>query len=159
MKLSSASLLTGIGLAISALTAVPAFAVSSTGFSLFHVENTVTGTQNAYLCLTESNGAVVNNCTYDVNLEFNLTINSLGKKSISVQNLWDTTPPSSFTCVAYAYSGVSNSSYAQTDLVYNPTDNAFSGSIDVTESGSSIQVICWGVPEHYGIANINWNPF
>jgi hypothetical protein len=114
MKLNSASLFTGVCLVLSAFTAVPAFAVSATGFSLFHVEGPLSSTENPYTCLNESNGAVVNNCSYDVSLEFNLPINTLGVKSLSVQNLWGTTP--SFSCTVYAYSGLTGSSYAHTQL-------------------------------------------
>ncbi len=159
MKLTSASLFTGVCLAISALTAIPAYAVSSTAFSLFHVEGPLSSTENSYLCLGENNGAVVNNCTWDVSLEFNLPINSLGAKSISVQNLWGSPPLHSFTCTVYAFSGLTGSSYAETALAYNASSNSFNGSIDLTANGSSMQVICWNVPPGQGIANFNWNPF
>ncbi|MGA9643999.1 MAG: hypothetical protein WBQ72_21555 [Terriglobales bacterium] len=160
MKLKASTLILGLCLAMLAVAASPAYARSTTGFSAFHVENQGTLGTNPYTCLGESFGAVVNNCSYAVSLEFDLPTDSPGEKGITVQNYWKGTEASgTFSCQAYAYSGA-GSAY--------PADYAYWGQINFPgpdyslqlsgflQGAWSIQLICWNVPPGGGIANINW---
>ena len=65
MKLKGTSLFLGLCVAILAVAASPAFARSTTAFSSFHVErqypNQYANPENS---LSESYGAMVNNCSY-----------------------------------------------------------------------------------------------
>jgi len=160
MKLALASFFTGICLAISAFPAVPANSTSSTGFSLFHVE--VTGPAypgDPYTCLTEANGAVVNNCTYDVSLEFNLPISTWDDyHTITVQDYWQwASGTTRFYCQAYAYNGAQGSAVTLTpEYFFTAASETNTLSLFVPTSGDTMQLICWNVPPGDGIASINW---
>jgi len=84
MKRTATSLFLGLCLAILAVATSPAHARSTTAYSAFHVEGPLGS--DPYTCLSENNGAVVNNCTYAVSLEFNLPIDAKGTKTITVQD-------------------------------------------------------------------------
>ena len=61
--------------------------------------------------MTEDNGAVFNNCGYDVSLEFDLPIDNQGKKVVTVRNPFSRSDKeNTFSCVLYAYTGTEGSS-------------------------------------------------
>ncbi|MGB9234057.1 MAG: hypothetical protein WCC04_06555 [Terriglobales bacterium] len=156
MKRTATSLFLGLCLAILAVAASPAYARSTTGFSAFHVESPTAS--NPYKCLNENNGAVVNNCTYDVSLEFDLPIDSAGEKSIIVQDYFEgTAAENTFSCTSYAYTGSKASSTVGSAINFTGPTETLTTSVDVTE-GDSIQVICYNIPKGGGVANFNWNP-
>ena len=74
MGVKSTSL--AIGLAFAVVVNDYAVARTTTGFSAFRVEFQSTGQYptDPYTCLFETYGAVVNNCTYPVSLDFDLPI-------------------------------------------------------------------------------------
>lgn len=153
--------LLGLCLATLAIAASPAYARSTTAFSAFHVEfNTVTKySGNPYLCLYENNGAVVNYCKYEVDLEFDLPIDSTGTKNIEVQDGWSGlgTGDENFTCQSFAYSGTKGSSNVGTEIQFTgPTENKTT-TADVDDGAISIQVLC-NVPAGDAVANFKWNP-
>ena len=155
MELKSTSLFLGFCLVLMAVAANPAFARSTTAFSAFHVEGP-TGS-NPYTCLNEDNGAVVNNCTYSVSLEFDLPIDSKGTKSITVQDYWGgSDSENTFSCVSYAYTGSQGSSTAGTTVSFTAPIQSKISTIDVANADESIQLICWNVPAGGGVANLNW---
>jgi hypothetical protein len=176
---ASGSLLAAVAIA------TVANARSTTAFNAFKVQNpkavppacadTVGCFAGYYQCLTENNGAVVNDCPLSIgtkpptvvplpNLVFDLPVDTAGFKTIGVQpyvDSWDTAQqadnPNSFYCAAYAYTG-NGAGIAGTTITFT-RPNITSGNVYVTvPSGGSIQLICWGVPSGAGIANINWNP-
>lgn len=158
MKLKATMLFLGLCLALSVVAASPAYARSIPAFSSFHVQSATVLTDDAYLCLTEDNGAVVNNCAYDVNLEFDLPIDAVGNKTISVQDYWN--GPSQFTsfeCVSYAYTGKSSSSTSGTIITFTAPLMELKTK-DSVPSGNSMTVICWQVPPGEGVAGLHWNP-
>jgi hypothetical protein len=164
MKLKATSLFLGLCLAIMAVAASPAHARSTTGFGAFHVElqspnEYKNGTfDNPYDCLEESYGAVVNKCGYTVSLEFNLTTDTVGSKTISVQNYWTGTEASgTFSCSVYAYSGAgsSGSQYQYWGQINFPGPDYSEGLSGFLQGAWSIQMIC-SIPNGGGIANINW---
>lgn len=160
MKFKATSLFLGLCLAILAVAASPAFARSTTAFSSFHVEREVPSQYaSAENCLTESYGAVVNNCSYAVSLEFDLPIDTAaGEKIITVQNGWfGTNPEETFNCFSYAYTGSQGSATSGTEVAFSSPKEDLYTVLSVT-SGESIQVICWEVPPGGGVANFNWNP-
>lgn len=156
MKHKATSLFLGLCFSILAVAASPAYARSTTGFSAFHVEGP-TGS-DPYTCLNEANGAVVNNCTYDVSLEFDLPVDNTGGKTITVQDYWYGWPNNtSFQCVSYAYTGTEPSSTVGSTITFDLPGQSLSTDVNVANGGMSIQLICWSVPPGGGIANINWN--
>jgi hypothetical protein len=165
MKLK-ASLFVGICAAILAVAASPAYAETraTTAFNSFHVQSATpfsqpTYTEDPYLCLTEDNGAVVNNCTFNVNLLFDLQIDHKGEKSITVQDYWNAPSPFvPFECVSYVYTGTMSSSYGGTIVTFTAPTTALITKDDVPALGNSMTVICWQVPPGEGVANLNWNP-
>ena len=163
MKLKSTSLFLGIALAGLAAAGIPAYARTTTGFSAFHVELQGSTSTDAYDCLIEDFGAVVNKCGYDVSLEFDLPIDNTGSKTVTIQDFWGIgTPSSPFTCELYSYGGTTYPGTENPEYVYGGSttfyDPAVSQSIpiNVANNGWSIQVICYNVPPGAGIANLNW---
>jgi hypothetical protein len=154
---------------------------STTGFNAFRIQNptdaNVAGFPNGpfdsgfYNCLTEDNGAVVNNCrakdgsSITVNLLFDLPIDNGGTHNITVLNYWQQ-PPSgssyvSFGCQAYSYRGMSGnadatSAFIQFTTAGQTTNNTMS--VNVGHSQMGMTVICWYVPAGEGIAIVNWDP-
>jgi hypothetical protein len=132
---------------------------STTAFNSFHVQSGYVGKEDPYLCLTEDNGAVVNNCSYDVNLLFDLQIDHTGEKTIWVQDYWNA--PSRFVqfgCTSYVYTGSEGSSLVGTSLTFTAPKMALNTKDNVPALGDSMTVICWFVPPGEGVANLNWNP-
>jgi hypothetical protein len=159
MKHKGRSFVLGICLAILALPANPLFARSSTAFGSFHVQSATVLKGNDYDCITENNGAAVNNCTHEVNLLFGLVLDTTGTKSITVQNYWSMTSGSSFSCTAYGYTGTGGGSLTESPaFVFTAEGQSITQEISVPETGMSVQLICWKVPAGDGVANINWNP-
>lgn len=156
MKLKAASLFLGLCVAIMAVAASPAYARSTTGFSAFHVEVIGTTTTDAYLCIGESNGAVINNCSGAVNLEFDLPIDNQGTHWMTLQSFWGIYS-GGFTCTPYAYDGNGNG-YPGVGVTFQPGTTVAYPNVATPNGGESIQLICWGVPHGAGIANINWTP-
>jgi hypothetical protein len=160
MKLKSASLFMGICVAILAVAATSAFAArSNTAFSSFHVEGPLDGAGSAdpYLCLNEDNGAVVNNCTYAVSLEFSILIDDSGTKNITVQDFWQgTDAENTFSCTSYAYTGTKGSGTVGTTINFTAPLQSKTTSVTAA-SGDTVQVICYNVPEGGAVAGLSWN--
>ena len=164
MKLKATTLFLGFCLAILAVAAGPAYAASTTGFSSFHVEQTSanefkTGQfDNAYDCLVESYGAVVNKCGYSVSLEFDLPITTSANHVITVQDYWYGWPNNTtFSCTSYAYAGTGPDAAGVGNTIYFDLPGQQWNTNVANGNGMSIQLICWNVPPGGGIANINWN--
>ena len=135
----------------------PVYARSTTAFSAFHVESPLAS--SPMTCLSESNGAVINNCSYNVSLEFNLPIDSKGSKSILVQDYWTGTgQENTFACQSYAYTGTTGSSIPGSTIYFNAPYQNYNSIVYPSASGDSIQLICWNVPPGGGVANLNWTP-
>jgi hypothetical protein len=155
MKLKPTLLFLGLCLAILAVAASPAYARSNTAFSAYHVEGPLGS--DPYTCMTEDNGAVFNNCTYAVSLEFDLPIDNAGEKTITVLDFWGgTAADNTFSCYLYAYAGTGT--FSTYGPVINFTGPSQTGSTSVNvASGSNMQLICWNVPIGGGLANLSWN--
>ena len=151
--------LLGLCAAILAGAAGSAYGEGVTGYASFHVErmsvNQFPGAEN---CLTEDNGAVVNNCTQfpSVNLVFNLPSNG-GVHTVTIQDYWNawSNDNAPYDCVLYAYNGQgpSGTQYAETTFT-QPLQIQTVSLADLTHD--SLQLICWNVPVGAAIANINW---
>jgi len=153
------TLLLGLCLAALAVAASPAYARSTTGFSSFHVELLGKASKNAYLCLYENYGAVVNDCGYPVSLEFDLPIDIGGTKAINVQNWWGgTDAEETFSCNFDAFAGFGPTLTAGGEISFVEPCQSVGSAVDVSVGGESIQLICWNIPSGGGIANINWTP-
>ena len=161
MKHKATTLL--LGLCLAALSAVPSQAQqrAMTAFGAFHVEiNTLTKYKgNPYLCLYENNGAVVNYCKYQVDLECGLPIDSTGTKNIIVQDGWSGlgSGTENFTCQSFAYTGSQGSSNEGTQIQFSGPTQSQTTTVDVDNGATSIQVLC-NVPPGDAVANFNWNP-
>lgn len=138
---------------------------SINGFNNFHVEETpaTTQTTNPYQCVFEDNGAVYNNCSYQVTLNFNLPVSSEGKHTIYIRNYWNHTAGTSFNCIVYACPT------SLTDhLCVVGGQATFTGphqlkSVSVATSGAypnmqNMALICWNLSTGDGIATMNYNP-
>jgi hypothetical protein len=140
------------GLALAAVSS-SASARSVTGFGSFRVSGAYA--TNPYTCLAENNGAVVNNCSFAVNLVFDLPIDNTGNHTITLQNYWNST--AAFWCEPYSYAGT-GPGVAGVGGSFSPYSGHSIGlQINTPNNGESIQLICWGVPTGAGIANINWS--
>jgi hypothetical protein len=157
MKFKATSFLLGICLASLAVAASPAYALSQPAFGAFHVQSATVLTEDQYLCLTEDNGAVVNNCAGPVNLFFDLPIQTSGEKTITVQDYWNG-PPNfvSFGCISYAYSGTNSNGLIGTTATFTGTTQTESTGVGVP-AGDTVTVICWQVPPGEGVASVKWN--
>jgi hypothetical protein len=159
MKLAS-TLFLGLCLALLGVAANPAYARSNTGFSAFHVEGPLdgAGTADPYLCLNEDNGAVVNNCTYAVSLEFDLDIDTTGTKNITIKNGWFATDAEeTFSCTSYAYTGTNSNGTVGTTINFTAPSQSKTTTVTAA-AGDNIQVICYNVPTLGGVASLKWNP-
>jgi len=155
MKLNAASLLSGFCMALMAIAARPAEARSNTAFSAHHIENPLDS--NAYTCVTEDNGAVFNNCKYNVSLEFDLPIDTPGSKTVDVRDFFNgTNAQNTFPCVLYAYSGMQGNSIQSPTIFFTSPRTLKSTTVNVPE-GWNIQLICWNIPPGGGIASLDWN--
>src|SRR5208283_3577132 len=159
MKSNATTLFLGLCLALLAVAASPAYARSTTGFSAFKVESPLVMPNglSPYTCLTEDNGAVINNCPYAISLEFGMESDTAGTKTIGVQNYWaGSDAQETFACDTYAYTGSEAFSSEGTPTINfsEPKQNLTSNL--VATAGESIQLICWNVPPGGGVANINW---
>jgi hypothetical protein len=160
MKLK-ATLFLGSCLAALGAAGNPAYARSTTAFSAFHVEiNPLTKySSDPLTCLYENNGAVVNHCDYTVDLEFDLPIDTLGSKQITVQDGWTGlgTGSEEFSCQSFAYSGTKSSSNVGTEIQFTGPGQTRTTTASVSGGATSIQVLC-NVPPGDAVANFNWNP-
>ncbi len=154
MKRTATSMFLGLCLAILAVATSPAYARSTTAFSAFHVEGPIGS--DPYTCLGENNGAVVNNCSYPVSLEFSLPIDSKGTKTITVQDYWaGSDAENTFNCNSYAYTGAEGSSTSGTTIDFTAPLQSKTSTVTAA-TDMSIQLICWDVPSGGGVANLNW---
>jgi hypothetical protein len=155
MKNHAKNLILGLCLAGLGIAAGPAYARSTTAFSAFHVEGPIGS--DPYTCLAEDNGAVVNNCTYAVSLEFDLPIDSSGEKTITVRDFWaGTDAENTFSCQSFAYTGTVGSSTVGSSADFTAPLQKLTSTVDVATAGDSIQLICWNVPPGGGVANLSW---
>lgn len=157
-------------LALFAMSAVTQ-ARSVTGFGSFHADGSYP--TDPYTCLQESNGSVVNDCNFSVNLVFDLPVDNQGTHNLTVTaynpNPGSTSYPTTFGCQAFAYSQGSASSGGPTGFTVGGGTTAFFNSqlgtgyqiqpyVDTPNPGETIQLICWSVPKGEGISNIWWSP-
>jgi hypothetical protein len=158
MKRKALSLLLGSSLAI--LTAPnPAFARATSGYNSFKVwmasKNQFKAT---YGCLTESFGAVVNNCAFPVSLLFEITVENAGSHTVTVQNYFKgNDAENTFTCQTFGYDGVGGIMDGTVINFQSPTE-LLTSTISVPTANNSIQLICKDIPKGGGVANISWNP-
>jgi hypothetical protein len=158
MKLKTASLFLGICAAILAVATTPVFARNNTAFSAFHVEGPLdgAGTADPYLCINEDDGAVVNNCTYVVSLEFDLLIDDAGSKNITVRDYWSgTDADNTFSCTSYAYTGTENSGTVGTTINFTAPLQKLTSTVTAA-AGDSVQLICYNVPPGGAVASLSW---
>jgi hypothetical protein len=136
---------------------------STTGFNCFHVQNP-TMAPKAYHCLTEDNGAVVNNCAVPISLAFNLPIDSVGTKTVTVTDYWNSPDRfKHFNCGIYDQAGLSGISNNFVSVSFTRAKQTLQGSVLVSNASNdgfsflnAVSLICFEVPPGEGIANINW---
>jgi hypothetical protein len=160
MKTSVKLLAIALGLALSLVAGnTHAFATdrAATAYSSFHLQSATVLSEDNYPCITEDNGAAVNNCSGPVNFLFYLPIDDENKKTITVQDYWNGPDTfTSFNCVSYAYNGKQSSSTEGTEITFTETLQSLSTSVTPVDT-DAIQVICWQVPPQEGVALLLWN--
>ena len=95
----------------------------------------------------------MNNCSFGVDLVFDLPINA-GGRSATVLDYWRT--GTAFKCGLYAYTGTGGSSTSWDEKWFYYPGTSITLNVNVNNN-SAVQLICWDVPSGSGIANINWN--
>jgi hypothetical protein len=158
MKRKTTSLFLGICLFVLAGAASPAFARSTTAYNSFKVWMPSKGAFKAtYSCLTESFGAVVNNCAFPVSLLFDVPVDTSGSHKFTVQNYFDgTDAENTFSSSSYAYNGTGGIVDGGA-INFTRPGQSLATTVDVADA-SSAQLICKDIPAGGGVANINWNP-
>ncbi len=155
MKLKTTSLLLGICLTVSVITASPVYGRSTSAFSSFRVRLPIDATQNPYNCVIETWGAVVNNCGYQVSVVFDLVIDHPVVHTVKVQNYVNGTGTVGAECAVWSYDGDGNG-HAGTILTFNPNGEQ---TLKFTTAlfGDSVSLLC-DLPIGEGISSISWNP-
>ena len=154
MKFKAKSLLLGICLALTLLAAnVPAVARSTTGWNSFRVWSPL----GADYCVGESFGAAFNKCDFDINLTFELLVDTASYKNVTVID-----SPGGYgtlTCAAASFSGVNDGIVSTPSQTFNPSgqQSLYFRGLPVY-SGWGMSLYCWNVSPGRGIANIDWNP-
>jgi hypothetical protein len=155
MKNRVTSLLLGICLAVSVIAASPAYARTTTAFTSFRLRLPIDSTQNPYNCITESYGAVVNNCAYQVSVSFDLIIDHPIVHTVKAQNYVSGTGTIGTSCAVWSYDG-NGSGRASPILGFKPN-----GEQTLTFSsilfGDTISLLC-DSPSGEGVSSITWNP-
>jgi hypothetical protein len=131
---------------------IPADARTTTGWNSFRVWSPI-GADN---CVGESFGAAINLCSSDINLTFEMLVDTPGWKTVTVTN-----SPGGYgtlTCAAVSFSGVNDgivSTYAQTFNVVGQQTLTFRLSVS---AGWGFSLYCWNISPGRGIAKITWGP-
>jgi hypothetical protein len=131
---------------------VSAMARTTKGWKSFRVWSPL----GAETCVAESFGAAVNICDYDINLTFELLVDTPGLQTVTVVDA----PGGygAFTCAAVAFSGQNDGLVSSDAKTFNPVgQEALTFQVTVSQ-GWGMAVYCWGVDPGKGIAKITWNP-
>ena len=154
IDLNRNSLLPAICLAVAIFTAtLPAYARSTSGFNSFHILSP----SSASSCVTESWGAVVNNCTYDVTFVFDLPVDNDGAKTVSAVDYINGT--GSFGCYAISFGQNGRNDYDEGQAqTFNGSGQQSLNFSTYVYPGWSLSLYCWSVPPGRGIQLLNWNP-
>ena len=158
MKRKTTSLLLGLCVILSSGAFNLAFARSTTAYNSFKVWMAKKGDFKAtYSCLTESFGAVVNECAFPVSLLFDVPVDNSGSHTFTVQNNFSgTDAQNTFTCQSYAYNGSGSISNGST-INFTAPGQSLATAVTIDDNESA-QLICKDIPEGGGVANIDWNP-
>jgi hypothetical protein len=153
MKIKAKSLILGIWLALTLVAAnIPAEARSTTGWNSFRVWQPY-GADN---CVGESLGAAFNRCSHNINLTFELVVDTAGSKSVTV--LDRATQPGSMTCGAISFSPQNDTFIGSPSQKFDPGGQEAKTFQIFVNDGWTLSLYCWNVEPGAGIANINWNP-
>jgi hypothetical protein len=110
-----------------------------------------------YGCLTEADGAVVNQCTFPVSLLFDVPVDNAGSRTFTVQDYFaGSDAQNTFSCESYAYNGSGGISFGTT-ISFTASSQSLQTTITVGD-GESVQLICKDIPVGGGVANLDWNP-
>lgn len=124
-------------------------------FNSFHVRLPIDPTDAPYQCITESDGAVVNGCSYEVHLSFDLPVYEAVVHTLKVQNYTHGTGSAGATCNVWSYDG-NGGGMEGTNATFN-----LSGQQTLTFTsvlfGNSVALLC-DIPSGEGIGAITWNP-
>jgi len=109
-------------------------------------------------CLTESEGAVINNCTYQVSVVFDSPI--IFRKdpiihTITAQNYVHGTGAVGATCTIWSYDGNGNGEFG-TNQTFKP-NGAQALNFTSLRFGNTISLLC-DLPVGEGISALQWNP-
>jgi hypothetical protein len=105
--------------------------------------------------VTESWGAVVNNCTYEVDISFDLVIDHLIVHKVKAQNYVNGTGTTGASCAAWTFDGDGNGKGGPA-LVFNP-NGAQTLTFTTVPFGNNLSLLC-NLPSGEGISSIRWNP-
>jgi hypothetical protein len=161
MKCKATSLFLGLCLAILAVAASPASAQSTSyepAYEAFHVWSPSKDASAALACLNESKGAVINNCTYQLILAFDLPIENQGiVHTVTVQNYVGGTGTVGANCNTWTYDG--NGHDAEGSYIYFNASGAqtlTSTAKQISDTNNFITLFCT-LPEGEGVSALSWN--
>jgi hypothetical protein len=146
--LTACACLSLLAIAAQAQREVTAFASFKIRYATGHT------TEAAYGCVAESYGAVVNNCKYEVFLEFDTPMDNNVAHTLSVQNYVHGTGTTGATCQTWSYDGNGNGQPG-TPETFDPT-GAQTLTLTSIVFGDNVALLC-NVPPGQGISAINYN--
>ena len=150
MKLNRSGLFLAICLALTVFAStIPAEARSTTGWNSWKL-----GWVSPYTdasCVYEWYGAVVNGCSSNVYLTFEMVVDNGGYHTINATGANTGTP---FLCQAFSFAGQSR--WSGTNTWVNPGQT--STFTVFVSSGGGMSLYCSNMGSRSGVANLNWNP-
>jgi hypothetical protein len=142
-----------------AVATIPAHAAgiefTKPAFESFHVRLPIDATDMPYNCITEDYGAVVNGCTFEVHLVFDLPVYQAVVHTLNVQNYVSGTGTTGATCNVWSYDGNGNGREG-TNLTFNASGEQTLTFTSI-KFGNSLALLC-DIPVGEGISAITWNP-
>ena len=136
----------GLCLVLSAGAFNLASARSTTAFNSFKVwMSSKREFKSTYPSLTESFGAVVNQCAFPVSLLFDVPVDNAGSHTFTVQNYFKGTDgENTFSCQSYAYNG-SGGITPGSKISFTASGQSLQTSVTAADDESA-QVICTDIP-------------
>jgi hypothetical protein len=158
MKYNHQTLFLGMCLGLSLLAAnVPAYAQQrqTTAFSAFHIRAPLDPTHNPYACVTESYGALQNQCSYEVDVMFDMPAETSSTHYVWAQNFVHGTGSTGATCSLWTYDGNGN---GRLGTVFTfPARGVFYALFYPAVSGNNFSLLC-NLPSGEGISSVYWIP-
>ena len=126
---------------------------TTTAFSSFHIRSPLDSTHVPYSCLTETYGAVQNQCAYEVDVMFDIPADTVYRHTFWAQNLVTGAGSTGATCAVWTYDGNGNG-WQGTAATFNPSGPQ---TLQFTPArpGNNLSLLCT-LPPGEGISSLTW---